>query len=410
MMCTTALLRRSTMAILLLALTPVRAQGPVVDPSPEGPPADAEHWYQRLSIRGYAQARYNGLLVTNDSLSCDQCDRSWGGDGGFFLRRLRIALSGYVHPRVFVYVQPDLVSWVGGSGYVTQLRDCYMDLGLDPRNELRLRLGQSKVPFGYENLQSSSQRVPLDRADAVNSAHKDERDVGAFLFWSPTSIRELAKQFVDDGLKGSGDFGALALGVYNGQGTNQLDRNQGVHVVARAAWPFQIGSRYVEAAVAGYTGEYVLGSSQLSPGIKTSTDLSYEDTRAVASLSLFPAPFGILAEYNLGRGPEFDPATDSIATRDMSGGYITAMYRMRFGGQELMPFVRYQRYAGGKKFEQDARSYDVEDLEFGVEWRPNDNFELTCEYYIADRSYIDLELPVNHQQGSLLRLQAQVNF
>jgi len=37
-----------------------------------------EHWYDRISLRGYAQIRYNGLFSTNDKVSCEQCDKSWG--------------------------------------------------------------------------------------------------------------------------------------------------------------------------------------------------------------------------------------------------------------------------------------------------------------------------------------------
>lgn len=36
-----------------------------------------EHWYDKISLRGYAQIRYNGLFSTNDKVSCDQCDKSW---------------------------------------------------------------------------------------------------------------------------------------------------------------------------------------------------------------------------------------------------------------------------------------------------------------------------------------------
>ena len=41
-------------------------------------------WYDRLSIRGYAQFRYNRLLETNEQLQCPTCDRSIGDNGGSF--------------------------------------------------------------------------------------------------------------------------------------------------------------------------------------------------------------------------------------------------------------------------------------------------------------------------------------
>ena len=43
-------------------------------------------WYDSFSIRGYAQVRYNRLFETNENLGCEQCDRSIGKNGGFFLR------------------------------------------------------------------------------------------------------------------------------------------------------------------------------------------------------------------------------------------------------------------------------------------------------------------------------------
>ena len=58
-------------------------------------------WFENFSIRGYAQIRYNRLLETNENLGCEQCDRSWGKDGGFFIRRTRIIFSGQVSKKVY---------------------------------------------------------------------------------------------------------------------------------------------------------------------------------------------------------------------------------------------------------------------------------------------------------------------
>ena len=54
----------------------------------------SEKWYDKIQIRGYAQVRYNGLLQTNEDLECEQCDRSWGGDNDFFIRRMRLIFYG----------------------------------------------------------------------------------------------------------------------------------------------------------------------------------------------------------------------------------------------------------------------------------------------------------------------------
>lgn len=378
-------------------------------PKPAAAPA-AKPWYEKLSVRGYAQIRYNRLLETNPLLQCEQCDRSWGDLGGVFVRRARVIISGQVHPRVFVYLQPDFASSAGTTGNVAQMRDWYADIGLDLKNEFRVRIGQSKVPFSFENLQSSQNRLPLDRADATNSANSNERDLGAYLMWAPAAARERFKSLVNDGLKGSGDYGVVAFGVFNGQTANRAEANNGQHVIARVSYPFAVGRQIIEPGVAAYRGMYVVTADQRSTGVKGVSGWNYHDERVVGSLSIAPKPFGLLAEYNVGRGPEFNPVTDSIETQRLHGGFVTATYRVRRGGQQMLPFVRYQVYEGGKKHERDARSHSVNDVEVGLEWQPSAAFELVGAMYWGDRRFEDFQRQDNRQRGRLFRLQAQVNY
>ena len=104
-----------------------------------------ENWYDKFSIRGYAQVRYNGLFSTNDKVSCDQCDKSWGttssdpdakSNNGFFIRRARIVFSGQIHPNVYFYIQPDFASSPGsGVNHFAQLRDAYVDVSFNKKKE-----------------------------------------------------------------------------------------------------------------------------------------------------------------------------------------------------------------------------------------------------------------------------------
>ena len=402
--------RAALVGLLLSGGVGIRvAQGQ--DTTRKAPPAaTAKPWYERIAVRGYGQIRYNRLLESNPQLQCEQCDRSWGTQGGVFLRRARVIISGQVHPRVYIYLQPDFASTAGTTGNVGQLRDWYADVSLDAKSEFRVRLGQSKVPFSFENMQSSQNRLPLDRADATNSANSNERDLGAFLYWAPSRIRERFRKLVSDGLKGSGDYGVAAFGVFNGQTANRPEANNGQHVIARLSYPFTIGHQIIEPGVAGYSGRYVVTPDQRSAGAKGTDDWSYRDERVVTSLSIAPQPFGLLAEYNRGRGPEFNPMTDSVETQPLDGGFVTATYRIKRGHQLLFPFARYQVYDGGKKQERDARSYSVHDLEVGVEWQPNAAFELVGEMYWGDRRFEDFQRQSNVQRGRLFRLQAQFNY
>ncbi len=400
-----------TLKPLIVALVILLTSNAFAQQTPSLAEAKKKQWYENIAIRGYAQVRYNRLLETNGQLKCDQCDRSWGENGGFFLRRMRVILFGQISKRVYIYIQPDFASSASSTGlHFGQLRDAYFDLGFDDNNEFRLRLGQSKVPFGFENMQSSQNRLPLDRNDALNSPLSNERDLGAFFYWAPESKRKLFSALVRDGLKGSGDYGIFAFGFYNGQTANRPEQNNEPHVVSRITYPFEFKSQIIEASLQAYTGKYVVTADQVSSGVGVKSDRNYIDRRAAATFVLYPKPFGIQAEYNLGEGPEYNPTTDSIETQKLSGGYVTLSYLTKYKNHIFIPFTRFQHYDGGKKHELDARSYNVDEFEIGVEWQPNPSFELVTMYTISKRRFEDHKLPINTQQGNLLRLQAQINF
>jgi hypothetical protein len=384
--------------------------------------AEKDAWYKQISIRGYVQIRYNGLFSTNDKVSCDQCDKSWGttstapdaeSNNGFFLRRTRIVFSGQVHPNVYIYIQPDFASSPSSGVYhFAQLRDAYADISFDKKREYRVRIGQSKVPYGFENMQSSQNRLTLDRNDGLNSAVANERDLGIFFYWAPAEIRERFAMLVKEGYKGSGDYGVFAFGAYNGQTANKFEANRNLHVVSRITYPFVIGNQIIEPGLQAYTGKWAF-TSELSTGVTTPDKQYTLDQRIGATFVLYPKPFGVQAEYNFGKGPRYDKVTNTVEVSDLEGGYVTLNYKWDLNKEKhrfLYPFAKFQYYDGGKKFEKDARSYVVRDYEFGLEWQPFKFFEIVAEWVVADRTFEDSALKNNRQQGNLLRLQAQFSF
>ncbi|MGH7713799.1 MAG: porin [Gemmatimonadaceae bacterium] len=365
-------------------------------------------WYERMSLRGYTQIRYNRLLETNPELTCAQCDRSIGNNGGLSIRRARLTLSGDLGDRVSFAIQPDMAVDAAGGTLYWQIRDLFFDVYLDRARAARLRFGQTKVPYGFENLQSSSNRAPLDRDDALNSGTPNERDIGALFLWTPTRARSRFRALTDSGFKGSGDYGVIALGVFNGQSANRPEANNSLHGVARLAYPFALPKRQLfEVAASAYTGNFVVTSR--STGVTGPSE--FDDRRVAGSVVWYPNPLGFSAEWTTGEGPEFDPATRQIELQDLRGGYAMVIGRVRGPAAQMWyPFVRWQRYDGGKKHELDARSYRVRELEIGTEWSPMRAIELTAQYTIADRRYEDNATIGNHQKGQLLRLQLQVSY
>lgn len=377
-------------------------------------------WYEQISIRGYTQIRFNRLGNPNGSLLNDQGDKSIGDNNGFFLRRARFIVSGQPHDRVFIYLQPDFASTIGGSGHVAQLRDWYADLFLTENKEWRIRAGQSKVPYGFENLQSSQNRLGLDRNDALNSAVSNERDFGFFLYYAPTHIRALFRRLVDSGLKGSGDYGMLGFGVYNGQTANQAERNDDKHMIVRADYPYEFANGQVlEVGASAYRGVFVISKTAVVPvgggaAVTPSGNTSILDERVEAHFVLYPQPFGLQGEYTVGRGPELSPDRRSVGESSLHGGYIQAMYNYKCTTYclNVFPFVRYQEYQGGKKHEANAPSNRVRELEFGVEYQFNSHIELTALYAFTDRTsaLATGPDPYKSQAGNLIRLQLQWNY
>jgi len=182
-----------------------------------------------------------------------------------------------------------------------------------------------------------------------------------------------------------------------------------LNVVARVTYPFVIGSQIIEPGIQAYTGKWAF-TGEISPGVKVNDPQYVKDQRVGATFVLYPRPFGIQTEYNIGTGPRYNTVTNTVDETDLNGGYVLLNYKLDIKKQHIYPFAKFQYYDGGKKYEKDARSYVVRDYEIGIEWQPFKAFEFTAEYVIADRTFEDSVLPINRQQGNLLRLQAQFNF
>lgn len=392
-----------------------------------GAPPAPKHWYERISIRGYTQFRYNGILDTTDyNNTYAYGDRSVGPRQNFFLRRARLIFSGDISDHLYLYTQFDLASSPSGtfsnnpsfaSGYPTsfttyapnwygfynyqigtysnspgnfaQMRDAYADISIDEKKEFRFRVGQSKVPYGFTNMQSSQNRLTLDRPDAINTALKDERDIGVFFYYTPENMRHLFRDLVKNNLKGTGDYGMFAFGAYNGQGANRIELNRGVHLVARLTYPYVFeNGQVVEASVQGYTGRYMPGTAAIRPSFGMATNqagyipntlpwtkapfnsntyvpfvngpgynnlynnfnlVNYtnnadffsttwgpscvngcngvKDERVAVTGVIYPQPFGVFAEWNWGQGPTLDPYMFTVKSGKLNGGYVLVTYK-----------------------------------------------------------------------------------
>jgi Phosphate-selective porin O and P len=385
-------------------------------------PRRSKPWYEKLTLRGYTQMRVNEI-VSGDATAPAGVSRLRSiGDANltdrnnFSFRRIRLILQGDLSDHVSLYLQPDFATAVSNQSAnerregFGQLRDAYVDwFPLDDRS-LRLRFGQSKVPFGWENLQSSSARLALDRTDGINSAAPSERDLGVVAYYTPAQVQLIWDRLAADGQKLFGNYGAFGLALYNGQGTNRVETNNSLMFVAMATWPFALDGLGLDGQVLEMGGAIM--RNRVQPELRTGgvSPLSYADNRVGVHAMLYPQPIGFQAEWNWGTGPQWDEVSKSIQERPLEGGYVQAMGRVKHSPLgPFMPFVRWQHYRGGFKAGLNAPRLETDELELGIEFQPTPPLELTLTYGHAKRREAD-ERRSGRAEGDILRAQLQWNY
>jgi hypothetical protein len=243
----------------------------------------------KLKFSGYVQARYQWEETREDGT---------GGLSRFTIRRSRLKAT-YTADLAQFMLQID------ASPTAVALRDAEATLFIPgTKQNMALTLGQVKWPFGYESVQSSSEREFPERTRVVRAFLPDERDRG---------VRFSAK------------YGALRLsgGLFDGNGISfpgsvGVDNDKEKDFIGRAGFDL----KWISGGISGWYG--------LSLG-RRSTDAfrhAYERSRIGADVQVYLdfLPFGATAlkgEYIQGKtyiGGSGDRRTE-LLDRPASGWY-----------------------------------------------------------------------------------------
>ncbi len=178
---------------------------------------------KKHKLGGYLQFRYQ------DDNAVDREE--------FLVRRARFNVRGPVSERASYRIEFQLDAKEAGKarGSKVQLRTAYADYEL---NIGRLRVGQAKVPWGYELLESVPKLWTAERALFMDRLFPNQRDIG--VQWSYR--RSATSPQVD-------------VGIFNGTGINASDNNSRKNVMARVDFPVRNGT----VALSGYVGENAEG-------------------------------------------------------------------------------------------------------------------------------------------------------
>ena len=204
----------------------------------------------------------------------------------FLIRRGRIGLSGTFYKYFDFFVEADFGQGATGGDINVLLTDGYLDIHYWP--ELRLRAGQFKVPFSFEELFSDNNIDFVERSVADNLV--PSRDVGAMLHGSL--------------------FGGIvnyAGGIFNGSGQSKSETNDSKDLAVRLvvapfnrtdlAWlkNFQLG------------GDVTIGDEDSGQSLQGKTDGQFvffnrvptrgDRLRYSGEVAYYYGPFTLYGEY-----------------------------------------------------------------------------------------------------------------
>lgn len=137
-------------------------------------------------------------------------------DNGFFIRRGRVKFSGNMITKALEYEVEFDVGTPDPGDPQFDLKDLYLDYRI--ADFLRIKAGQYKVPFGSQELTSSKKQQFVERSLA-SEEFVPGRDIGLML-WGPDE----------------GGLYEYYLGVFNGNGDNNLNIDKNLMFAGRFVW------------------------------------------------------------------------------------------------------------------------------------------------------------------------------
>jgi hypothetical protein len=158
---------------------------------------------KRLKVSGYIQGRYEHSEASANGLKSD--GKTVANTDRFLVRRARLKT-------VYDGVNAEYLLQIDATGDGVTLKDAeatFVDTW-SPLN-IRLTLGQFKVPFGYELLQSSADREMPERAAIVRAYFDGERDRGLRLTARYEFLRLAVALINGNGVKDTATYKSTAL-------------------------------------------------------------------------------------------------------------------------------------------------------------------------------------------------------
>ncbi len=288
----------------------------------------------RLQIGGYAELRITNLGTATG-------DRTGPHDVlDFQVARFRPRLTYFMDPHWEADLQINASTRSAASASFTA-RDAYVEYHNGLNNQYALRLGQQKVPFGYETfVEGDEPRPALERARYHEVLVPDQRDIGVAAIFNPRKL-PLTQAYYRGPL--------IGVGVYNGNSINKQDNDLNKNVIAEVRLPL---GGHNTIGLSGLSGTF-------SPAVGKTFAKQAGNFDWEGYYGRFRTQFELMAGRHLGH--------------DINGGFGQLEY---VSGAPGSFFVRYDRYDP----DVDAKKNVFDRLGFGWYKDFTKNVRITAEY------------------------------
>lgn len=302
--------------------------------------------------------KLGGYIIGKYSIS-DQSNKAT--NGGFDLRLIRLYADGYAFEDFYYKLQMQ-VNGAPGEDKGPRVVDAFVEW--QKYNELRIKLGQFKRPFGFEN--------PMNPFDVGFGAFSQTTTK---LIGFNDRVGEHACNGRDVGAQLQGDFFPAAdghkwlhyqVGVFNGQGVNHTDKDNFKDVIG-GIWISPI--KPLRIAAFGWNGKYT------NEGYSTGELQQVERKRWGFGVT-YDADWMARAEYVGSKGQK---VTDANSAEFADAWYVQAGYPIC---KNVKIFARWDCY-------RDNRQWNSLKA----------NYQFSFNYYFSKNLFIQAEYDFTHDKS-----------
>ncbi len=342
-----------------------------------------------LSVSGWMNIQYDyERQLQNDEITLYELNT-------FNVRRARLDIKGNINPYLEFRLQGDFaVSPKMVDGFVKVKLAKYFNI----------QAGQFKIPFTFENPQSPLTLEGIEYAQVISklsgysdvchvATYSGGRDVGVMFYGDLFHFERDGKEI---------PILTYKLGVFNGNGMNKKDANQGKDI----AGSIEVcpGVKGLKLAASYYNGDYLLDNEFK---INDTLTINHKDNFANRDRLTFGGKYEndrltIRSEYIYGKTDMADK--DGIYLLESDGFYVAAGYWFNIkcektGTQKIRPVARYDF------FREDITEINTNSTYYmvGIDWWPMQNLRLLVNYTLKDKV-------ANNNFGHLLQAQLSVKF